>query len=200
LSARIDDVRNTVMRTSFFLSSALALVAVSFLACGDDDQDGTGGATTSTTTSGATTTSGGQGGDGQGGQGTGGDGTGGDGTGGDGTGGDGTGGDGTGGDGTGGGTGGAGGASAVAIVPCQGATIAAEITTQGAVAFLPEDTTIDAGETVRFSPIVNHNMTSDDGLFATPTGQITCLQFNQAGDYPFFCSVHPNMTGTVIVD
>jgi plastocyanin len=42
-------------------------------------------------------------------------------------------------------------------------------------------------------------MTADNGDFATPTNQEACLMFMTAGTWPFHCSVHPFMTGTLTV-
>lgn len=88
----------------------------------------------------------------------------------------------------------------VDLVPCVGATIATTVTTTG-LAFTPAmPPTLQVGQVLKFTPTGFHDMTSDTGDFATPTGQEACLKFNVAGSYPFHCSQHPiQMTGTVVV-
>jgi hypothetical protein len=91
----------------------------------------------------------------------------------------------------------------VEIVLCPVA-VAATITTTSS-AYVPPSTTINAGETIEFNPggaphdMVSGTVASPDGLFATPTGDTVCLQFNVAGTYPFFCSVH-TFTGSITVN
>ena len=92
----------------------------------------------------------------------------------------------------------------VTVGSCNGLTPVATISTAG-MAFAPSEVTINAGETVKFTPTSNHNMTAGapgakTGEFATATSQEACLTFDDAGEYPFFCSVHPTMTGTVQVN
>lgn len=94
-------------------------------------------------------------------------------------------------------------AAAVEVVACAGVTPAATITTAG-LAFSPAAVTIDAGDVLRFNPSGPHNMTAgapgaSTGEFETATNVETCLRFNVAGSYPFYCSVHPAMTGIVTV-
>jgi plastocyanin len=49
----------------------------------------------------------------------------------------------------------------------------------------------------------SHNITSDNGAFTSSGllgGNATfSTSFTAAGDYPYHCSVHPNMVGTVTV-
>ena len=47
-----------------------------------------------------------------------------------------------------------------------------------------------------------HTATADDGSFDTGTleeGKIGSESFKQAGTYPYFCEIHPDMRGTVEV-
>ena len=89
--------------------------------------------------------------------------------------------------------------STVVLIPCTGVTPDAEIGTAG-FAFSPNTRTVGVGDTIRFTPTGSHNMTSDTGEFATPTSQVACLHFTATGAFPFFCSVHPSMMGTVTVN
>ncbi len=65
--------------------------------------------------------------------------------------------------------------------------------------------TIDAGQTVlwRNDDSVNHTATADDGSWGTgtikPDGWFV-RRFDEPGTYTYFCSYHPEMTGTVIVE
>lgn len=74
----------------------------------------------------------------------------------------------------------------------------------GAYVYTPSSATINANGIIRFTPGGSHNMisgtqASPNGLFATPTGQITCLRFTAAGTFPFFCSVH-GFSGSITVN
>jgi len=47
-----------------------------------------------------------------------------------------------------------------------------------------------------------HTATADDGSFDTGTleeGKLKSETFKEAGSYPYICSIHPDMTGTVEV-
>lgn len=66
-------------------------------------------------------------------------------------------------------------------------------------------TTISAGQTVMFFNMddVNHTATADDNAWGTGTlkpGQYFVRRFDTPGTYTYFCSYHPEMTGTVIVE
>jgi plastocyanin len=64
--------------------------------------------------------------------------------------------------------------------------------------------TLQAGSTlvVRNDDTLPHTFTATDGSFDSgnldPGAQFTHV-FTEAGEYPFLCSVHPTMTGTVTV-
>lgn len=78
--------------------------------------------------------------------------------------------------------------------------------------FSPATVTVTAGSTVTWTNTgaVIHSVTSDTGAFDSspncPTGP--CIDpgasfshlFSQAGQFAYHCKVHPNMTGTVIVN
>jgi plastocyanin len=71
-------------------------------------------------------------------------------------------------------------------------------------AFNPADITATVGQTVTFTNADSapHTATLDDGSCTTPniaTGASDALTFNAAGTYPFHCSVHPDMKGTITV-
>lgn len=49
---------------------------------------------------------------------------------------------------------------------------------------------------------IKHNVTANDGSFTSPDlsgGQSYSYTFAKAGTYPYHCSIHPSMTGTIIV-
>jgi hypothetical protein len=63
----------------------------------------------------------------------------------------------------------------------------------------------EVGQPVVFgnSDAVPHTVTSDDGLFDSGTfgtGGSYEISFEAPGDYPFYCALHPSMTGTVSVN
>jgi Plastocyanin len=72
------------------------------------------------------------------------------------------------------------------------------------MAFSPQTVTIKAGDTVTWTDKddVSHNATAVDKIWKTETfgkdgtGSVT---FTTAGTFPYICTVHSNMTGTVIV-
>jgi len=70
--------------------------------------------------------------------------------------------------------------------------------------FRPADLTIAAGGTVEWANDDGeaHTVTSSDGTFEggmLAAGATFSQAFEQAGSYPYFCAIHPEMRGTVIV-
>jgi plastocyanin len=89
-----------------------------------------------------------------------------------------------------------GGSSAVA----QDAT---NITIQN-FAFSPNSVTITAGSSVTWTNMdsVTHSATGDNGAFDTgvfAAGGSATITFDNAGTFTYHCSIHPNMTGTIVV-
>jgi plastocyanin len=73
------------------------------------------------------------------------------------------------------------------------------------VKFTTPDVTIAAGESVTFDNQDNqaHTATGDDSSFKTDTirpGESKTVTFDEPGTYPFICSFHPFMKGTVTVE
>ncbi len=72
-------------------------------------------------------------------------------------------------------------------------------------AFVPATITIKVGEKVTWTnkDSASHTVTSDDGGFAS-SGTLSqnktySVTFGTAGTFPYHCSIHPTMTGTVTV-
>jgi plastocyanin len=70
--------------------------------------------------------------------------------------------------------------------------------------FQPAVLTVAAGTRVTWTNRDDdaHTVVSDSGLFRSPgldTGESFSFTFDRPGTYPFTCSVHPRMVGTVIV-
>ena len=70
--------------------------------------------------------------------------------------------------------------------------------------FAPEPLVVAAGAKVTWSnrDDIPHNIVSADRKFSSPvldTGDEFSHEFKGAGEYPYYCSMHPRMTGTVIV-
>jgi len=68
----------------------------------------------------------------------------------------------------------------------------------------PSTVTIPAGTTVVWTnqDDVPHTVTSDDKVFASPvldTGEKFEYTFRKPGTFPYYCTVHPKMTGKVVV-
>ena len=71
--------------------------------------------------------------------------------------------------------------------------------------FGPAAITVPVGTTVTWTnrDDIPHTVVSDDKLFKSKvldTDEKFSYTFSKPGTYPYFCSVHPKMTGTVIVE
>jgi len=72
------------------------------------------------------------------------------------------------------------------------------------MAFSPSTLTVPVGTTVTWKNLDNvaHHVVSDTGAFDSGVlnnGQSFNFTFTKAGNYPYHCSIHPSMTGTIIV-
>jgi len=72
-------------------------------------------------------------------------------------------------------------------------------------AFSPKEFIIPSGTTViwRNSDSVPHTVTSDDGFFDSGTilgGGTFSFTFDKVGRYSYFCTLHPYMKATIIVE
>jgi len=70
--------------------------------------------------------------------------------------------------------------------------------------FSPTTLTVAAGTTVKWSNRDEepHTVVSETGLFRSPaldTNESFSFRFDEPGTYRFVCSIHPQMTGTIIV-
>jgi plastocyanin len=72
------------------------------------------------------------------------------------------------------------------------------------LAFSPATLTIKVGTTVTWTnkDSTTHTVISDNGVFQSgnmaPNATFT-YTFNNAGTFPYHCSIHPSMKGTVVV-
>lgn len=71
-------------------------------------------------------------------------------------------------------------------------------------AFVPAEVTIRAGGSVRWTFLdeAGHDATAVDRSFASEvlaSGGTYAFTFPKAGTFEYFCSIHPTMTGTVVV-
>jgi plastocyanin len=71
-------------------------------------------------------------------------------------------------------------------------------------AFDPDQVTVSAGGEITISneDSTTHTFTSDDGGFDVQVSggeQGSATAPDEAGDYEFHCTIHPNMTGTLTV-
>ena len=71
--------------------------------------------------------------------------------------------------------------------------------------FNPPQMTVKAGTTVAWTneDDIPHTVTSTMGAFKSPaldTDQRYSFTFTTPGTYRYFCSLHPHMTGTIIVE
>ena len=70
--------------------------------------------------------------------------------------------------------------------------------------FVPNSLTVKAGSTVTWANMDDepHSVVSDTGLFrsgAMDTNESFSFKFDMPGTYHFTCSIHPRMTGTIVV-
>jgi plastocyanin len=70
--------------------------------------------------------------------------------------------------------------------------------------FEPQTITIPVGATVTWTnrDDIPHTVVSTDGVFKSKvrdTDEKFSYTFTKSGTYPYFCSVHPKMTGKVVV-
>jgi plastocyanin len=70
--------------------------------------------------------------------------------------------------------------------------------------FGPQTLTVSVGTTVVWTnrDDIPHTVVSTDGVFKSKvrdTDEKFSYTFTKAGTYPYFCSVHPKMTGRVVV-
>lgn len=70
--------------------------------------------------------------------------------------------------------------------------------------FGPETLTVPVGTTVTWTnrDDIPHTVVSTDGVFKSKvrdTDEKFSYTFAKAGTYPYYCSVHPKMTGKIVV-
>jgi plastocyanin len=70
--------------------------------------------------------------------------------------------------------------------------------------FGPETLTVAVGTTVTWTnrDDIPHTVVSTDGVFKSKvrdTDEKFSYTFSRAGTYPYYCSVHPKMTGKIVV-
>lgn len=92
--------------------------------------------------------------------------------------------------------------------PADPGAAAGDTVTAASFAFDPSELTVPAGTTVTFvnEDSARHTFTSGDGEpdgtfdLEAGEGESAEFTFDDAGTYPFFCQVHPSMTGTITVE
>ena len=83
-------------------------------------------------------------------------------------------------------------------------TVLRIVANAGSNSFSPNPVEVKVGETVTWinDDSGRHTVTSKDGVFNSELmgrGQSFSYTFDKAGEYPYSCSPHPNMVGTVVV-
>jgi plastocyanin len=92
----------------------------------------------------------------------------------------------------------------LAAVPAAQATGAATKVVIDNFSFTPATTAVPVGATVTWTnqDDVPHNVISTEKKFASPvldTDEKWSHTFDAAGTYKYYCSIHPKMTGQVVV-
>jgi len=94
------------------------------------------------------------------------------------------------------------GAAAIAAARTSGADVT-EVKIDN-FSFAPQAITVPAGTQVRWTnhDDIPHNAVSEDKVFKSTvldTDQQFTYTFSKPGTYKYFCSIHPRMTGTIVV-
>lgn len=91
------------------------------------------------------------------------------------------------------------------LVPSDPLPSGVEVVTVRAIdnRFEPAEVEIEAGQAVRwvFEGQADHDVVADDGTFVSElqrTGEYVHV-FDEAGEWPYDCSIHPEMTGRITV-
>src|SRR6478735_5575358 len=95
-------------------------------------------------------------------------------------------------------------AVACAVAPLAAQTTDVKIAIDNFV-FGPERLTVKAGTTVTWTnrDDIPHTVASKDRLFKSKvmdTEESYSFTFSTPGEYAYFCSLHPHMTGTIVVE
>ncbi len=95
-------------------------------------------------------------------------------------------------------------ASGMGLTPvAHAATTDAKVSIEN-FTFEPAEITVPVGTTVAWvnHDDIPHTVTSDEKLFKSPaldTDDRFTMTFDKPGMYPYFCGLHPHMTGIVVV-
>jgi plastocyanin len=93
--------------------------------------------------------------------------------------------------------------TATSSIPSN-STVVKIVANTGSNSYNPNPLEVKVGETVTWinDDSVIHTATSTDGTFDSGimrNGQSFSYTFDTAGEYPYYCTLHPNMVGTVVV-
>ncbi|MGH8951670.1 MAG: cupredoxin domain-containing protein [Acidimicrobiia bacterium] len=73
-------------------------------------------------------------------------------------------------------------------------------------AYSPDTVTVAVGTTVTWENAetgIGHTATSDEDVWTSGTlneGDEFSFTFDEAGTFAYFCTIHPDMTGTIVVE
>ncbi|HTF72219.1 MAG TPA: metallophosphoesterase [Edaphobacter sp.] len=95
--------------------------------------------------------------------------------------------------------------STLAMTPASGARLENSEVKIDNFSFGPRVLTVTAGSAVKWTnhDDIPHNVVSTENKFSSPvldTDQAFSFTFREPGSYPYFCKIHPTMTGTVVVE
>lgn len=96
-------------------------------------------------------------------------------------------------------------ATGILAIMAAPAVIAADATIQIADFAFPPTTTVNVGDSVTWNNTsgVAHTATADDASFDTGSiadGGSASVTFDTAGTFPYHCTIHPAMTGSIAVE
>jgi plastocyanin len=98
--------------------------------------------------------------------------------------------------------------SSLSVTPASGSGLENAADTTGIkidnFSFMPKSLTVNVGAAVTWTnhDDIPHNVVSTEKKFSSPvldTDQAFSFKFKEPGSYPYFCKIHPTMTGTIFV-
>lgn len=90
------------------------------------------------------------------------------------------------------------------IVPANATTVVRIVADAGSDSYDPNPVEVNVGETVTWqnSDATIHTASSNDDTFDSKilrSGEVFSFTFEEEGEFPYYCKIHPSMKGTVVV-
>lgn len=90
------------------------------------------------------------------------------------------------------------------IIPANATTVVRIVADAGSDSYDPNPVEVNVGETVTWqnSDATIHTASSNDDTFDSKilrSGEVFSFTFEEEGEFPYYCKIHPSMKGTVVV-